>query len=217
MASFIIEGGHKLHGEITPQGAKNEVLQEICATLLTSEKVTIENIPDIADVNNLINQLINMGVSVTRNGVGCFTFQADNINLDYNNYIIETDRNINANMSFNNTLNSISSRTQYNEETGGRITRPENINGNWSVSGNFGFRTPIFIDKLTISTNTSTSFNNNVSYLYQNQETMKNKVKNLRIGERLTLTWREEYFDVVLNGSLNYNNSRSKLLKSYLG
>ena len=83
MASFIIEGGHKLHGEITPQGAKNEVLQEICATLLTSEKVTIENIPDIADVNNIINQLINMGVSVTRNGVGCFTFQADNINLDY--------------------------------------------------------------------------------------------------------------------------------------
>ena len=83
MASFIIEGGHSLHGEITPQGAKNEVLQEICATLLTSEKVTIENIPDIADVNNLINQLINMGVSVTRNGVGCFTFQADNINMDY--------------------------------------------------------------------------------------------------------------------------------------
>ena len=60
MASFIIEGGHKLNGTITPQGAKNEVLQEICATLLTSEKVTIENIPDIADVNNLINQLMNM-------------------------------------------------------------------------------------------------------------------------------------------------------------
>ena len=92
MASFIIEGGHKLHGEITPQGAKNEVLQEICATLLTSEKVTIENIPDIADVNNLINQLINMGVSVTRNGVGCFTFQADNINLDY----IESEEYING-------------------------------------------------------------------------------------------------------------------------
>ena len=90
MASFIIEGGHKLKGDITPPGAKNEVLQEICATLLTPEKVTIENVPDIADVNNLINQLINMGVSVTRNGVGCFTFQANNINLDYigsNEYI----------------------------------------------------------------------------------------------------------------------------------
>ena len=92
MASFIIEGGHRLNGSITPQGAKNEVLQEICATLLTSEKVTIENIPDIADVNNLIGQLMNMGVSVTRNGVGCYTFQANNINLDY----IESEEYING-------------------------------------------------------------------------------------------------------------------------
>lgn len=85
MASFIIEGGKRLSGCITPQGAKNEVLQEICATLLTDEKVTIENIPDIADVNNLIAQLMNMGVTVTRNGSGSITFQADNINLDYLN------------------------------------------------------------------------------------------------------------------------------------
>ena len=63
MASFIIEGGHRLSGSITPQGAKNEVLQEICATLLTEEEVTLENIPDIADVNNLIQQLINMGAA----------------------------------------------------------------------------------------------------------------------------------------------------------
>ncbi|MBQ7878499.1 MAG: UDP-N-acetylglucosamine 1-carboxyvinyltransferase [Bacteroidaceae bacterium] len=83
MASFIIEGGHKLKGSITPQGAKNEVLQVICATLLTEEKVTIENIPDIADVNNLINQLMHMGVTVTQNGTGSFTFQANNINLEY--------------------------------------------------------------------------------------------------------------------------------------
>ena len=54
MASFVIEGGHKLHGEITPQGAKNEVLQILCATLLTSEEVVVNNIPDILDVNNLI-------------------------------------------------------------------------------------------------------------------------------------------------------------------
>lgn len=83
MASFIIEGGHKLQGSITPQGAKNEVLQEICATLLTEEEVTIENIPDIADVNNLIQQLMNMGVAVSKNGPGSYTFQARNINLDY--------------------------------------------------------------------------------------------------------------------------------------
>jgi hypothetical protein len=137
-----------------------------------------------------------------------------NIGLDYNNYFELTRQSLVGRLSYNTTQNSIANRTEYNAETGGQRTRPENINGNWSVSGNFGFRTPIFIDKLTISTNTSTSFNNNVSYLYQNQETMKNKVKNLRIGERLTLTWREEYFDVVLNGSLNYNNSRSKLIKT---
>lgn len=90
MASFIIEGGRRLNGQITPQGAKNEVLQVVCATLLTEEEVTIENIPDIADVNNLIQQLINMGVTVSRNGVGNYTFHAKNINLDYlesNEYI----------------------------------------------------------------------------------------------------------------------------------
>ena len=83
MASFIIEGNRRLSGEITPQGAKNEALQIICATLLTSEKVTIENIPDILDVNNLISLLIRMGVSVSQTGEGRFTFQAADINLEY--------------------------------------------------------------------------------------------------------------------------------------
>lgn len=83
MASYIIEGGHKLKGEITPQGAKNEVLQEICATLLTSDEVTLENVPNISDVNNLINQLIHMGVSVSKNSEGSFTFKASHVNLDY--------------------------------------------------------------------------------------------------------------------------------------
>ena len=66
MASFIIEGGHLLSGEITPQGAKNEALQVICATLLTSKEVTIQNIPDIRDVNNLIQLLRDIGVKVKR-------------------------------------------------------------------------------------------------------------------------------------------------------
>ena len=83
MASFIIEGGERLQGTIVPQGAKNEVLQIICATLLTAEKITVENIPDILDVNNLISLLIRMGVSVSQTGEGRFTFQADNINMDY--------------------------------------------------------------------------------------------------------------------------------------
>ena len=82
MASFIIEGGYPLSGEITPQGAKNEALQVICATLLTSEEVTIHNIPDIRDVNNLIQLLSDIGVKVKRKE-NTFTFQADSLNLDY--------------------------------------------------------------------------------------------------------------------------------------
>ena len=83
MASFIIEGGHLLKGTITPQGAKNEALQVICATLLTHEAVTIQNIPDIRDVNNLIQLLCDIGVKVSRGDAGTYTFQADSLNLAY--------------------------------------------------------------------------------------------------------------------------------------
>jgi len=83
MASFEIIGGHKLKGEITPQGAKNEALQIICATLLTPEKVVINNIPDIRDVNKLIELLGDLGVKITNPATGTFTFKADNINLEY--------------------------------------------------------------------------------------------------------------------------------------
>lgn len=83
MASYIIEGGHPLSGEITPQGAKNEALQVICATLLTQEEINIKNVPNILDVNNLIQLLRDIGVSVVKNGEGDFTFKADDVNLDY--------------------------------------------------------------------------------------------------------------------------------------
>ena len=83
MASFIIEGGHRLQGEITPQGAKNEVLQILCATLLTQETVTVNNVPDILDVNNLITMMQSMGVSVDRLGEGRFSFTAKDINETY--------------------------------------------------------------------------------------------------------------------------------------
>ena len=82
MAAFIIEGGHPLSGTIEPQGAKNEALQVICATLLTSEKVTIHNIPHIRDVMNLIQLLKDVGVKVDSDG-NTYTFQADELNLDY--------------------------------------------------------------------------------------------------------------------------------------
>ncbi|WP_046744364.1 UDP-N-acetylglucosamine 1-carboxyvinyltransferase [Kordia zhangzhouensis] len=83
MGTFKIEGGHQLKGSIQPQGAKNEALQILCAVLLTSEKVTISNIPDIVDVNKLIALLGNLGVKIQKNGPGSYTFQSDDVNLSY--------------------------------------------------------------------------------------------------------------------------------------
>ncbi len=83
MASFVIEGGHRLQGTIRAQGAKNEALQLLCATLLTDEKVYIHNIPDILDINNLIQLLMNLGVSVEKLGVGSYCFSAARVNLSH--------------------------------------------------------------------------------------------------------------------------------------
>jgi len=83
MGIFKIEGGVSLKGEITPQGAKNEALQILCAILLTPEKVNINNIPDIIDINKLITLLGNLGVKIQKNGAGSYTFQADEVNVNY--------------------------------------------------------------------------------------------------------------------------------------
>ncbi len=83
MASFIVEGNHRLHGEITPQGAKNEALQVICVTLLTTEEVTIENVPDILDVNNLINLLADMGVTIIKKNDTTYSFKAEYIDSNF--------------------------------------------------------------------------------------------------------------------------------------
>lgn len=83
MGTFTIEGGHRLHGNITPQGAKNEALQILCAVLLTPDEVTIHNIPDILDVNKLISLLEDLGVKIQKKGKGSYSFKADDVNLDY--------------------------------------------------------------------------------------------------------------------------------------
>ena len=83
MASVIIEGGHRLKGSITPQGAKNEVLQILCAVLLTKEEVVVENVPDILDVRNLIDMLIRLGVKVKMLAPGTYSFIADDLDADY--------------------------------------------------------------------------------------------------------------------------------------
>ena len=83
MPSFLVEGGHRLKGTICPQGAKNEVLQILCAVLLTPDEVTVQNVPDILDVRNLIDMLANLGVKVNNTAPGCWTFKAENIDRSY--------------------------------------------------------------------------------------------------------------------------------------
>ena len=83
MESFIIEGGYPLKGSIKPQGAKNEALQILCATLLTSEPIIVNNIPNILDVNKLIQILTNLGVEIDKKSEGSYKFRSNNINLDY--------------------------------------------------------------------------------------------------------------------------------------
>src|SRR5690554_90128 len=83
MGTFKIEGGHPLKGEVQPQGAKNEALQILCAVLLTDEKVTVSNVPDIIDVNKLIDLLSNLGVKIEKIDRNTYTFQADEIDLSY--------------------------------------------------------------------------------------------------------------------------------------
>lgn len=83
MPSFLVEGGHRLKGTICPQGAKNEVLQILCAVLLTPDEVTVQNVPDILDVRNLIDMLANLGVKVQNTAPGCWSFKADTIDRSY--------------------------------------------------------------------------------------------------------------------------------------
>lgn len=137
---------------------------------------------------------------------------SNNIQIDYNNFISTTLQSYTANINFSNTLNSISNRTEYNAETGGRITKPENINGNWNIRGNFGFNTPLYDDNFFLNTSTSVGYTNNVGYIYQNNQTLTNKVRTTTAGERLTLNYRSDLFDVRAYGNLNYNHTRSLLV-----
>ena len=83
MTTFKVKGGHKLKGEIYPQGAKNEALQVLCAVLLTSEEVVMKNVPDIIDVNILINLLKNLNVKVKKIDSSTYSFKAENVNINY--------------------------------------------------------------------------------------------------------------------------------------
>lgn len=170
-----------------------------------SNQPTMENLLPITDNSNPLN--IRMG------NPGLKPSFAHMMRLFYNTYNAEKQRGIMTHFSFTATQNSISNSTRYNEETGGLITRPENINGNWNAFGMFGFNTALKNKKYTINTFTNVNYQNNVAFLY-NQDT-KNNDRNtstgLTLGERVTGSYRNDWFEFSLNGSINYTAERNKL------
>jgi len=168
--------------------------------------------PDMTDLFNLTDN--SNPLNIRQGNPNLKPSFTNNINADYNNYFTTTSQTLFGRFSFSNTLNSISNRTEYNEETGGQTTRPENINGNWNISGNIGFNTPLGWDKLTLNTNTSASLRHNVGYIYQNQETFKNLVKQTSLSENMSLTLRLNYFDIRANGSITWSKSTSDIVEA---
>jgi len=138
----------------------------------------------------------------------------NNITVNYNNYLQETSQSIFGRLTFSNTLNAITNRTEYNTQTGGQKTRPENISGNWNMNANAGFNTPLFWEKLMLNTSTTFGYQNHVSYIYQNKQTLTNTVHQTSVGENLSLTLRMGYWDIRANGRFNYSRSASDVVQA---
>lgn len=162
---------------------------------------------DLLDITDDSNPLY-----ITKGNPGLKPSFTNSLNAFFNTYNTEAQRGFNVNVGFRNTLNSISRKATYIEETGATITQPDNINGNWSVNGGFSFNSAIPANKkFTYSTFTHASYSNSVSYIsMQGQRgSVKNNSKTIGVNERLSANYRTDNFDVSLSGSLSYSHSKS--------
>ena len=167
------------------------------------------SISDLLDVYDDSNPL-----RITRGNPGLKPSFTQNINLFYNDYFTNHQRAVMTFVNFSTTSNSVSNKTTYNTETGGTITRPENIDGNWNSNLGFMFNTAIdSAGYLNMNTFTNLSYNHNVGYVSVNSlsDSEKSVTKALGIGERLSASYRNEWFEFELSGSLNYTYRRSEL------
>lgn len=170
---------------------------------------SITQLLDITDDSNPLN--ISKGNPALK---PAFT---NTMNVSYNNYINSRRQSITANVSFSTTSNSISNKVTYDDNTGGRVTQPENINGNWNMRGNFMFGSAL--DKeanWNVSTSTSVNYSNYVNYitLNRNSNSEKNTTKTTVLQERLKGSYRNSWFEVELNGDVNLNSARNVLQSS---
>ncbi len=156
-------------------------------------------------------------LNITMGNPGLKPSFSHTLNAHYRNYIVERQRGIFAMLGGQLVQNSVSSMVRYNTETGGRETRPENINGNWNVNGMFGFNTALPNKKFTISTDTRLEYDNSVQYLAQNgMDSRKNTTGTINVRESLRGTFRNDWdsgwgLEVSLTGNLNYQHAENKL------
>lgn len=172
----------------------------------TTTQPSMTDLMDITDDSDPLN--------ITKGNPGLKPSFTNSFRLFYNTYIQDHQRAIMTFINYNNTRNSISNMVTYDEKTGGRTTKPENINGNWDVSGAFMFNTAIdSIGKWNINTFTNLSYNNYVGYLAldNNSSSQKNTTRTMQIGEQLRASFRNSWLEVMLDGTLNYTHSRNLL------
>ena len=172
----------------------------------TTSQPSMTDLLDIVDDSDPLN--------VTMGNPGLKPSFTNTFRLFYNNYIQERQRAIMAHLNYSNTRNSISNMVTYDERTGGRTTRPENINGNWNASGAFMFNTALdSVGYWTVSTFTNVRYNNYVGYLSldRNAGSQKNTTKTTQMSEQLTASFRNSWLEVSLDGSVNYTHTRNLL------
>ena len=153
---------------------------------------------------------------ITQGNPGLKPQFTNSLNVYYNNYIVKYKRSIVVYANYRHTRNSISNLVRYNAETGGSISRPENINGNWNANGGFTFNTSLdSAAHWNVGTDTRLRYNNYVSYVAQHQaDAEKNTTRSTTVNERLNMTFRNDWLEVMLDGNVNYQHSRNELQPS---
>lgn len=172
----------------------------------TTSQPNISDLLSIRDDSNPLN--------ITEGNPGLKPSFTNSFQLFYNTYRQSHQQSLMTFVNYSNTRNSISNMVTYNEKTGGRLTRPENINGNWNINGAFMFNTAIdSVGMWNVNTFTNLMYNNNVSYLFNNDLKIaeKNITRNTTVMERLSLSYRNSWLEVEPNGSLTYTHARNKL------
>ena len=172
----------------------------------TTSQPSISQLLDITDNRDPLN--------ISKGNPGLKPSFTQNFRLFYNNFVQNHNKGVMTYINFSTTSNSISNKVTYDETTGGRITRPENINGNWNVMGAFMFNCSIDSTGVwNINTDTNLGYNHYVSYLSldKSQDSQKNTTQNTTWNERLSLSYRNDWLELSLDGTLAYNHAKNKL------